>query len=123
MIISASRRTDITAFYSDWFMNRVREGYFYWVNLFNSKQVSGFSLLPADVDAICFWTKNPGPLMKHLKELDDRGLNYYFQFTLNPYGREFEPYVPPRRLSKRRRNRAPSATRCWISEWRERRAS
>ncbi len=95
MIISASRRTDIPAFYSDWFMNRVREGYFYRVNPFNSNQVSGFSFNPADVDAICFWTKNPAPLMKHLNELNDRGLNYYFQFTLNPYGREFEPHVPP----------------------------
>jgi DNA repair photolyase len=95
MIISASRRTDIPAFYSDWFMNRVREGYFYRVNPFNSNQVSGFSLKTEDVDAICFWTKNPAPLMKHLDELDDRRLNFYFQFTLNPYGREFEPHVPP----------------------------
>ena len=94
MIISASRRTDIPAFYGDWFMNRVRDGFFYRVNPFNSNQVTGFSLQPADVDAICFWTKNPAPLMKHLDELDGRGLNYYFQFTLNPYNREFEPHVP-----------------------------
>jgi DNA repair photolyase len=95
MIISASRRTDIPAFYADWFMNRVREGYFYRVNPFNNRQVSGFSLKPENVDAICFWTKNPRPLMKHLAELYERGLNYYFQFTLNPYGKEFEPNVPP----------------------------
>lgn len=95
MIISASRRTDIPAFYADWFMTRVREGYFYRVNPFNSRQASGFSLKPEDVDAICFWTKNPRPLMKHLDELDERGLNYYFQFTLNPYDTTFEPNVPP----------------------------
>jgi DNA repair photolyase len=95
MIISASRRTDIPAFYADWFMNRVREGYFYRVNPFNSKQVTGFSLKAEDVDAICFWTKNPRPLIKHLPELDERGLNYYFQFTLNPYDNAFEPAVPP----------------------------
>jgi DNA repair photolyase len=95
MIISASRRTDIPAFYADWFMKRVREGYFYRVNPFNSRQVSGFSLKPEDVDAICFWTKNPRPLMKYLDELDGRGLNYYFQFTLNTYDRIFEPKVPP----------------------------
>jgi DNA repair photolyase len=95
MIISASRRTDIPAFYADWFMNRVREGYFHRVNPFNSKQVSGFSLKAEDVDAICFWTKNPRPLMKHLDELDERGLNCYFQFTLNPYDKTFEPNVPP----------------------------
>ncbi len=95
MIISASRRTDIPAFYADWFMKRVREGYFYRVNPFNSRQVTGFSLKPEDVDAICFWTKNPRPLMSHLNELDGRGLNYYFQFTLNPYDTTFEPGVPP----------------------------
>ncbi|RII28861.1 MAG: hypothetical protein CXR31_03030 [Geobacter sp.] len=95
MIISASRRTDIPAFYSEWFMGRIRAGFFHRVNPFNSKQVSGFSLKPEDVDAICFWTKNPRPLMEHLDELDRRGLDYYFQFTLNPYGLVFEPKVPP----------------------------
>lgn len=99
MIISASRRTDIPAFYADWFMNRVREGFFHRVNPFNSKQVTGISLKPEDVDAICFWTKNPKPLMQHLDELDDLGLNYYFQFTLNPYDKSFEPVLPP--LEKR----------------------
>lgn len=95
MIISASRRTDIPACYADWFMMRVREGYFYRVNPFNSRQVSSFSLKPEDVGAVCFWTKNPRPLMRHLDELDERGLNYYFQFTLNPYDSTFEPNVPP----------------------------
>ncbi len=95
MIISASRRTDIPAFYSKWFMRRIREGFFYRVNPFNSRQVSGFSLKAEDVDAICFWSKNPGPLLPHLAELDRRGYRYYFQFTLNPYGREFEPNLPP----------------------------
>ena len=95
MIISASRRTDIPAFYADWFMERVREGFFYRVNPFNSRQVTGFSLKPEHVDAICFWTKDPRPLMPHLAELDERGLNYYFQFTLNPYDATFEPHLPP----------------------------
>ena len=95
MIISASRRTDIPAFYANWFMSRVRAGYFYRVNPFNSRQVAGFSLKPEHVDAVCFWTKYPRPLMEHLDELDGRGLNYYFQFTLNPYGRSFEPHLPP----------------------------
>lgn len=101
MIISASRRTDIPAFYTDWFINRVRQGYFYRVNPFNSKQVSGFSLNAEDVDAICFWTKNSRPLMKYLDDLDQRGLKYYFQFTLNPYDTTFEPHVPalPERIA------------------------
>ncbi len=95
MIISASRRTDIPAFYADWFMKRVQEGYFYRINPFNSRQLSSFSLKPEDVDAVCFWTKNPRPLMLHLDELNERGLNYYFQYTLNPYDTIFEPNVPP----------------------------
>lgn len=94
-IISASRRTDIPAFFAEWFMTRVRECYFYRINPFNTNQVSGFSLAPEDVDAIVFWTKNPGPLLPHLRELDERGLHYYFQFTLNPYGELFESHVPP----------------------------
>lgn len=95
MIISASRRTDIPAFYADWFMTRVREGYFYRVNPFNSRQVASFSLKPENVQAVCFWSKNPRPLMPHLDELNQRGLNYYFQFTLNPYETIFEPRLPP----------------------------
>lgn len=94
MIISASRRTDIPAFYSDWFMGRIREGFFHRVNPFNNNQVSAFSLKPEHLDAICFWTKNPKPLMQHLDELDRQGYNYYFQFTLNPYSKTFEPHVP-----------------------------
>jgi len=94
MIISASRRTDIPAFYADWFMTRIREGFFHRVNPFNSKQVSAFSLKPEHLDAICFWTKNPKPLLQHLDELDQQGYNYYFQFTLNPYNKTFEPHVP-----------------------------
>ena len=95
MIISASRRTDIPAFYAEWFMTRIREGYFHRVNPLNSRQVSGFSLKPEHVDAICFWTKNPQPLMQHLDELDRRGFDYYIQFTLNPYNTIFEANVPP----------------------------
>lgn len=94
-IISASRRTDIPAFFADWFMNRIREGYFHRVNPFNANQVRAVSLAPDDVDAIVFWTKNPQPLLPHLDELDKRGYRYYFQFTLNPYGEIFEPHVPP----------------------------
>lgn len=94
MIISASRRTDIPAFYSDWFMSRIREGFFHRVNPFNAKQIAAISLRPESVDAICFWSKNPRPLMRHLNELDRRGFRYYVQFTLNPYGRSFEPHLP-----------------------------
>jgi len=94
MIISASRRTDILAFYSEWFMNRIRAGFCTTVNPFNRRQVTQVSLRPEDVDVIVFWTKNPEPLIKHLKELDSRGFRYYFQYTLNGYPRAIEPHVP-----------------------------
>ena len=94
-IISASRRTDIPAFYTPWFMERVRRGFFHRVNPFNAHQVKAISLKPDEVDAIVFWTKNPKPLLPFLAELDDRGLDYYFQFTLNPYEKPFEPHLPP----------------------------
>jgi len=99
MIISASRRTDIPAFYSEWFVNRVRAGYCTAVNPFNRHQVARVLLKPEDVDVIVFWTKNPEPLIEHLKEIDARGFRYYFQYTLNGYPRAIEPHVPE--LSKR----------------------
>lgn len=82
MIISASRRTDIPAFYAQWFINRVRAGYCAVPNPFNARQVARVSLAPADVDAIVFWTRGPRPLLRHLDELDSRGYRYYFQHTL-----------------------------------------
>jgi DNA repair photolyase len=95
MIISASRRTDIPAFYSEWFMNRIHAGYCLVANPFNPRQISRVSLAPDDVDAIAFWSKNPAPLMPHLDELDAMGHRYYFQYTLCGYSAELEPHVPP----------------------------
>jgi DNA repair photolyase len=94
MIISASRRTDIPAFYSTWFMNRVRAGLVAVPNPMNAKQVSWVSLRPGDVDAIVFWTRNPLPLLPALGKLDDLGFNYYFQYTITGYPKELEPHVP-----------------------------
>ncbi len=94
MIISASRRTDIPAFFSDWFMERVKQGYFYQMNPFNPKQIKGYSLAPDDVDAIGFFTKNPGPFLKHLSYLDSHGYPYFFHVTLNNYPQVFEPNLP-----------------------------
>lgn len=95
MIISASRRTDIPAFYSDWFMKRIREGYCLTVNPFNRKQISRIPLLPQDVDVIIFWTKNARPLLPHLEELDALGYRYLFHYTINAYPQALEPGVPP----------------------------
>ena len=95
MIISASRRTDIPAFYTDWFLRRIEEQYCTVANPFNPRQVSRVSLAPADVDAIVFWTKDARPLIPHLDRLTRLGYRYYFQYTVNGYGEPFEPHVPP----------------------------
>ncbi|HEY8464190.1 MAG TPA: DUF1848 domain-containing protein [Bacillota bacterium] len=94
MIISASRRTDIPAFYSKWLINRLRAGYVVSVNPFNRGQVSQISLKAEDVEVLVFWTKNPAPLLPYLPELDRMGYRYYFQFTLNGYPRLLEPGLP-----------------------------
>ncbi len=92
MILSASRRTDIPAFYSEWFFNRLKEGYALVRNPMNCHQVSRIPLSAEIVDCIVFWTKNPAPMLSRLDEL--KGYNYYFQFTLNSYGRDMEGGVP-----------------------------
>ena len=92
MIISASRRTDIPAFYSDWFFNRIQEGFVCTRNPVNPKQISRLSLTPDDVDGIVFWTKDPSPILSKLHLLSD--YHFYFQFTLNPYGTDIEENVP-----------------------------
>lgn len=92
MIISASRRTDIPAYYSDWFFNRLREGYVLIRNPMNPHQVSKVILTPETIDSIVFWTKNPIPMLGRLSELEP--YPYYFQFTLNAYGKDAEPNLP-----------------------------
>jgi len=92
MIISASRRTDIPAFYTDWLLNRLNERFVYVRNPYNKQQISQIDLTPGLVDCLVFWTKNPLPLMKRIGEIKD--YKYYFQFTLTPYSNDFEPHIP-----------------------------
>jgi len=92
MIISASRRTDIPSYYSDWFYNRIKEGFVLTRNPMNFHQVSKISLAPDAVNGIIFWTKNPLPMLDRLGELSD--YMYYFQFTLTPYGKDVESNLP-----------------------------
>jgi len=94
MIISASRRTDIPAFYSNWFMNRIRDGFVLVRNPLFKKIVTKVILDPEKVEAIIFWTKNPQLLIEKLPELNDRGFFYYFLFTITPYGIQLEPNIP-----------------------------
>ena len=94
VIISASRATDIPAFFSQWFSNRLRAGYMRWTNPFNANQVQYISFEKTRV--IVFWTKNPKPMLHHLPQFEQSGVNYYFQFTINDYEKEgLEPNIPP----------------------------
>ena len=94
MIISASIRTDIPTYYSECFFNRIKAGYVLVRNPMNAHQISKISLSPDVVDGIVFWTKNPKPILPYLHILDEMGIHYYFQVTLNDYVKEgFEPNV------------------------------
>jgi len=88
MILSVSRRTDIPSFYSEWFINRVKEGYVYVPNPFNRKQVSKITINPEVIDCIVFWSKDPSPMLDMLDKIKD--YKYYFQFTLNAYEKDVE---------------------------------
>lgn len=92
MIISASRRTDIPTYYSNWFFNRIMDGYVLVRNPMNTHQISKIPLTPDVVDGIVFWTKNPIPMLDQLDFLRD--YMYYFQFTLNSYAQDVETHVP-----------------------------
>ncbi len=94
MIISASRRTDLPAFYTPWLLNRLRAGYCTVPNPFNPRQVARVSLTPEDVEVLVFWTRHPRPLMAHLTELDERGYRYCFHYTLMNNPRLLDPKTP-----------------------------
>ena len=85
MILSASRRTDIPCYYSEWFMNRIRAGYALTRNPMNHAQISRIPLTPDIIDCIVFWTKDPLNIMPKLDKLEMLGYKYHFQFTLTPY--------------------------------------
>jgi hypothetical protein len=84
VIVSASYRTDIPAFYGDWFMERVRAGHVFYHNPYGP-QIVPVSLLPQDVHAVVFWSKNYAPFLKHLDELKHRRLDHYFHFSITGY--------------------------------------
>lgn len=92
MIVSASRRTDIPAQFSDWFYNRVGKGFVLLRNPYNPQQVGRVTLTPDKVDGFVFWTKNAAPMLRRIGELE--GFKYYFQYTITPYGRDVERNIP-----------------------------
>jgi len=94
MIISASSRTDIPAFYGEWFQNRLDAGYCLSVNPFNGA-VYRIGLQRHEVEGFVFWTKNLGPFLPRLRVLTDRGFPFVIQYTINGYPRRLEPSVGP----------------------------
>ena len=96
MIINTGQRTDIPAFYSEWFANRLKEGFVCVRNPYDPQQVRRYRLDPSVVDAIGFCTKNPAPMFPYMDLLKDYG-QYWF-VTLTPYGRDIEPNVPDKHL-------------------------
>lgn len=111
MILSVSRRTDIPAFYSDWFFDRLKDGYVLVPNPINPQKIAKIRLEPVKIksisenllgekkiemagtlEGIVFWTKNPKPMLNRLKELND--IEYYFLYTLNAYPSNIETGLP-----------------------------
>ena len=92
MIISAGMRTDIPAFFSEWFYNRIREGFVCVRNPYYPEQVTRYRLTPDVVDCINFCTKNPQPMETRLNEIGH--FHQFWSVTITPYGRDIEPYVP-----------------------------
>lgn len=88
-------RTDIPAFYSEWFVNRIKEGFVLVRNPYNPSQVSRYSLSPDVVDLIGFCTKNPAPMLPHMDIL--KGYGQYWFVTITPYGKDIEPNVPDKK--------------------------
>ena len=101
MILSASRRTDLPAFYTEWFYNRLREGYVLARGPYRPHRLSHIPLTAEVLDGVVFWSKNPAPLLtgpgrEALRLLDSWDVPYYLQFTVTPYGPEMEPGLPPK---------------------------
>jgi hypothetical protein len=93
LVISASRATDIPAYFSSWVMEQLEKGYCLWINPFNGKPLH-ISFENARV--IVFWSKNPEPLLPFLDKIEEMNINYFFQLTVNDYETEgWEPYIPP----------------------------
>jgi len=90
LFLSVSRRTDIPAFYSRWFFNRIKEGYLCVRNPMNFHQVSKISLSGDLIDCIVFWTKDISKIIRYLDILDNYEYRYYFQITINSYDRQIE---------------------------------
>jgi DNA repair photolyase len=93
MILNTGLRTDIPGFFSEWFYNRIDEGFVYVRNPYAKNQIYSYKLDPALIDCIIFCTKNPKPMFENLEKIDK--FNQYWHITITPYEKEIEPNVPP----------------------------
>jgi hypothetical protein len=100
-IVSASRRTDVPAFHARWLANRVRAGFCHWVHPYTGR-VCRVSLRPEDVHGFVLWTRDPGPLLRHLAVLEATGRPLFFHFTITGEGPPVESHNPPRAVALRR---------------------
>lgn len=94
MIINTGMRTDIPAFYSEWFMNRIREGYVLVRNPYRPDWITRYELSPDVVDCLVFCTKNPAPMFRYIDEL--KRFHQYWFVTITPYDKDIESNVPPK---------------------------
>jgi hypothetical protein len=94
MIVSVSRRSDIPAFHSAWFMEHLHRGEIAVRNPFRPSQAKVVSLKKQDVDAFVFWSRDPRPLLPYLPEIERLGYHYYFLITVTGYPRQLEPATP-----------------------------
>lgn len=92
MILQTGMRTDIPAFYAEWFTNRIKDGYVLVRNPYNPVQVTKYRLDPTFVDLIGFCSKNPAPMLQYMDLLKPFGM--YWFVTITPYGTDIEPHVP-----------------------------
>lgn len=103
MILSVSRRTDIPAFYGDWFINRLKEGFVYVRNPMNVLQVSKIALSPKNIECITFWTKNPSEkFISDLNIIDELGYKYFFQYSITSYNNQIEKNIPKKQVEIKR---------------------
>lgn len=94
MILNTGSRTDIPAYYSDWFYNRIKAGYVYARNPYYPSQITKYLLKPEVIDIMVFCTKNPLPMLDRISLLSE--FDTFWFVTITPYGKEIEPYVPPK---------------------------
>lgn len=93
MILNTGLRTDIPGFFSEWFYNRIEDGFVYVRNPYAKNQIYSYRLDPELIDCIIFCTKNPKPMFENLEKIDK--FNQYWHITITPYEKEIEPNVPP----------------------------